>query len=741
MPEVNKLSLPNALQAYCHSCMRQTDTALTIARAVATRPNATEEAVLNALACTFKACRAEGDYAAVYENLIKTPSGLTEKNLCELFFCYNRQREPKKMQMTAQRMYKLTDNPKYLFWSTSALLMQRDLPPAMLVVAEKTLRKVLYEQRKDKCPGAEELQLFLSALVRQGRLKDALDELKTLSARPRDESERLNDEEQFSEQTNLVAMQALTLSCLKLDLLVHLRDWGEVERECLAVLESLPDQWAVYDLLHQLLLFRLGALSPWTVQSISDLVALNELPKPMVSGDSLPSMDREMHARLVAHHLSLLRDKQRANPKLRGPRLAELHLLLSLAKHSLEGLLPTEEGVESDVFARLLVLFEQYVTLFESKYCCFMDLKPLLHEYRNVSLSRNGQSLQTLWTWLRDRRTDACTSAVEELKKQLGLSVSLAVESVVAAVAVEEEKKSETVTETVAEGESEDEDEQTNAASTTATSNTSSSKKKSKKRAKKKKSPATPAVTPAQNTPVGPELKRIDRDGIQRVLQKEETAVVRMCVLCQLDSLESLVFTLLGEDRPRGDREDAFSLLRVSERNGLFSLSQRFFAGGIGGEKRIVQPGDDLLLLNSAAMRRDCEGERERLLQWLTLLVYGTERSPFSHNLKLDLLEVCQRLGLGELAWSTYQSLGAKNVQHDSMSYLVTHTLTASGHWGEASRQLRAVINAQSNSRREALDMMSRAFDYANYNKVFEIYDFAEASIRYDITLIICTNM
>jgi hypothetical protein len=104
----------------------------------------TDEGVLNTLAYTFKACRAERDLAQCYENALKLQPN-NEAFMADLFFCYLRMVEPKKMQLLSQRLYKLTGKSMYVFWCVSSMQLQTDLPPAMLTVAERMVEKAFNE--------------------------------------------------------------------------------------------------------------------------------------------------------------------------------------------------------------------------------------------------------------------------------------------------------------------------------------------------------------------------------------------------------------------------------------------------------------------------------------------------------------------------------------------------------------------------------------------------------------------
>lgn len=65
--------------------------------------------------------------------------------MADLFYCYLRLGQPKKMQLLAVKLYKLTGRAMFVFWSVSSMTQQSDLPPAMLTVAERMIEKVFNE--------------------------------------------------------------------------------------------------------------------------------------------------------------------------------------------------------------------------------------------------------------------------------------------------------------------------------------------------------------------------------------------------------------------------------------------------------------------------------------------------------------------------------------------------------------------------------------------------------------------
>lgn len=112
----------------------------------------TDETVLSTLAHTLRLLRADKDLALCYENALQVMPN-NEGFMRELFFAYLKLSETKKMQLLGQRLFKSTNNSEYVFWSVCSMLQQNDLPPAMLTVADRMIRKVLYESSTLVRPG------------------------------------------------------------------------------------------------------------------------------------------------------------------------------------------------------------------------------------------------------------------------------------------------------------------------------------------------------------------------------------------------------------------------------------------------------------------------------------------------------------------------------------------------------------------------------------------------------------
>ena len=126
--------------------------------------NPTEESVLNALSWTFKAAKAYDEMLECYERAYERQPNNHDLAV-ELFYCYVRLREPKKQQPLAMKIFKATDQHKYVFWSVTSILQQSD---GVLVLAERMLKKVAYESPSASpvLLGAEECFLYIEVHVR-----------------------------------------------------------------------------------------------------------------------------------------------------------------------------------------------------------------------------------------------------------------------------------------------------------------------------------------------------------------------------------------------------------------------------------------------------------------------------------------------------------------------------------------------------------------------------------------------
>jgi tetratricopeptide (TPR) repeat protein len=234
--DISNQQITVALLSYCYVQQRRLKEAMETARSVM-RYIPTDDHVLSTLSHTYRACKAEDELALCYENAInKDPS--KDNLMLDLFFIYNRLCDAKKMQLIAQKLYKMKNKPSFVFWSVCSMLLQKDLPLQMLTVAERMIEKVLNDSYKGIQPGAEELELYIHLICKQQRYSDALttfDKLRTLSP-----GLLINDDQEFQMNASKVKMHNLQLMTLRLDLLEKLSLKDEAVIELANIIESYP---------------------------------------------------------------------------------------------------------------------------------------------------------------------------------------------------------------------------------------------------------------------------------------------------------------------------------------------------------------------------------------------------------------------------------------------------------------------------------------------------------------------
>jgi hypothetical protein len=317
------------------------------------------------------------------------------------------------MQALAMKMFKSTAAPRFVFWGVCSMLLQDDLSPTTLTLAERMLRRVLFETKElggtstKRMPGAGETQLWLEVLARQAavlaptsvfeevkKIEEAVKTLRQLTEEAMSHSSssmtspstsalppsqyRIDTESQLKDDPSLVEINPMECRVQELALISSILSKSngnsalteesrvyfknELERVCEGLLTEYPDQW--------------NAHLTWINQIVMDYVATG-------------SVDA------ILSHRHRLQRMQDLFPSLRGPFLAELHLLASIvqlrkADDIMEIWAPTllPESFEapwlsaasgaSPAVSELSSMLCRYVTLFDKRQCCFTDIKSYL---------------------------------------------------------------------------------------------------------------------------------------------------------------------------------------------------------------------------------------------------------------------------------------------------------------------------------------------------------------------------
>jgi hypothetical protein len=404
---LRQFSLPTALLGYCYAIKKRVPEAVEACERVMIM-RAYDEGTLAALTATLKICRKEELLTSYYEMLCGAfPDN--QEFMQKLFGMHIKQGDGKKMQLLAQKLYKKEGDKKYVFWVVGSMLQQIDLPPMMLTVAEKMIYKVFYEIAKPSAklsiaeaakatkasqmavenqPGAEEIELYVEVLKKQGKTRDAFIKLKELYKRPK--GPIINEDKDFKQDGSCVKMHGLRYHMLCTDLLItllndttheedkinFLLELKEIQR---TILLDYSDQWNA----HQLLL---------TLEATST---------------SDGSGNKCNVTNLVAYRNYIIEFQEKSS-YLRGPYLAEMELLCIWANQkqtlpnewkittSPDGYVSKddttsatidEEKYSNSVDSELAVLVCKYIFKFQSKQCCFSDIKKYMQMLSSIRLA------------------------------------------------------------------------------------------------------------------------------------------------------------------------------------------------------------------------------------------------------------------------------------------------------------------------------------------------------------------
>lgn len=796
-PEIASHPLTLALSSYSYAASRQIEKAIEVGKKlIEKKPR--DEVIINTQGCAFKLCYNDELFAKLYENSLELLPDVKENFLIDLFYCYSRLKEFKKMQVLGQKLLKVSGNNKYICWIVSSILLQDDptnkMNSMMLNLAEKMMKKFLEEvEKKNLLPGGEELHIYIIILLKLKKYSECIEEIKKLitSTSTSSASAKIDDDVDFKKNSNKVLQTELNLNFILLDIYLNLSEEDFLDqlhlfkelKENLKVLaykileKDLPDQWNLYQILlqHEIstsfqsnndsLRLPLYAGNEW--DSVSDLMYYQEkfqkINKDFLFYNHLINSTNHFNInefKLLNNNNNIqsfitlsnfLKLQQQKNLKLRGPYLAEIYLFFNLIHFTSSSVttlftsrlkeIEEENKLEfistnslypllTPQYRLLFQLISLYIFKFQSKYNCFLDLKPVLsHFYQFNILNDREEEVILFLTLIRDFTQLHLT----ELEKKL---IPLIHQTIEIKKKNEEKEKEDQMEKEKAKDKEEHEDE------------SKALSKNAKKRQKKK--------TSANSTTNSIEIKTIDPPKLKEKVSIDEPVLLELCKYTQLDyfstysELLPLIFSLSKEENKEFKinkklDEVSISSSKMNYRNDLFKLSYLLFKNGIGGEVRVVQPGDDLLLINSSIEKIKIYTSLyqnnltidpttyQKILLWASSLYTGVLNSTYSYSLKIQFLEAASLLHNGKFALEVYSNLGVKSIQADSLSYLLLNTLSTSlSSTSVASLETlsNTILRFHQSCQREASDVMSQAFEFSNYNKVLELQSFIDDAAK-----------
>ncbi|KAI9744803.1 MAG: hypothetical protein M1818_001728 [Claussenomyces sp. TS43310] len=131
----------------------------------------------------------------------------------------------------------------------------------------------------------------------------------------------------------------------------------------------------------------------------------------------------------------------------------------------------------------------------------------------------------------------------------------------------------------------------------------------------------------------------------------------------------------------------------------------------------------------------------QRLLQAAALLEFGTQRSKANPKFALMLVRLYFRLGAGSLAIRAYQRLGIKQIQGDTLGYMLfdristLHPHPVSGSSSieddmDPSDQLRKMQGLYRRQREQIRTSIWRSFEHGSYDSIFQLMEVSDKLSR-----------
>lgn len=482
--------------------------------------------------------------------------------------------------------------------------------------------------------------MYVEVLLRQGKANLALEHLDLLSSRP--VGPQLNDGTDLSTYgSRRVKIDDITSHFLRCRIFSALPNSRLAYFEHLkSFLKKYPDQWEC----HQQILDAL-----FRVES---------------DGQLLFQTDIEFWNTELNNYWSLLTELTAKKASFRGPWLAQLQLLVDLATFfaSQSSSIPPFLAVflgDCSLEKKIVDQFLDYIRRFQSKPCCFSDLKNLLSTLANFTYASSTSVPSNLRV--------SSTFIFESIRSSIGNQVS----SLVCSLQSVHERLNHLK------------------------SSNEGGNKSSKKPKTKKGGSSGSGITPQQGlvdlvTSMQNEREKIRSEGGDIVTSlAKNLQLFLFCHVCQhhwqVLTNDSSV-DLSGEVKHVWDDKLPITL---SEAIKLFHQGRTVCGEGVGGDREVL-PSDEILLvfsslyhwilenrlkyLQSNALSNSTTGSyplqllndsygRSCLIQWMSVLYLGRESSPYSYPFPLELMEALRLAGCGETSVVAFNSLGVKHVQ------------------------------------------------------------------------------
>lgn len=198
----------------------------------------------------------------------------------------------------------------------------------------------------------------------------------------------------------------------------------------------------------------------------------------------------------------------------------------------------------------------------------------------------------------------------------------------------------------------------------------------------------------------------------------------RYITACKL-SLEIWALTMGNREIQTGNRiSDLTHLLPdVNEMISQYELSILLYKEILScntdtGSQKEVLPGDDLIMLASQFLLLQHYPKKQGLIHAISLLEYGLANSPHNSQFILQLISLYSspsEINASAAAMKLYQSLDIKQIQCDSLSYVIIPSLVNSGLYDEAVSIASQVIAVHRQSSQDVPEYTKKSIENGFY--------------------------
>ncbi|CAD7093319.1 unnamed protein product [Hermetia illucens] len=280
-----------------------------------------DEATLQVLSFCYKETEQLEKICELYKEALKKSPG-NDELLAHLFMSYVRLDDFKSQQTVALQLYRQVRGNPYYFWAVNSVVLQGLRGPESSVPAKRSLFLALAQRMveefisQEKIKDEQEVQLYLSILMEQGKFKEALD---------------------FLGGTLCQKVYPGAHKSLKIDLFKKLNMWNELNSYLKMNLRSERDRWDYYkDYLTSC--FELAKLNDTTEENENNILDnCHEFLCQLIEGGK----------------------------RVRGPYLARLELHKRMRENNMNA-----KELLGD-FADLII---EYFRFFGDKQCCTNDI-------------------------------------------------------------------------------------------------------------------------------------------------------------------------------------------------------------------------------------------------------------------------------------------------------------------------------------------------------------------------------